>query len=318
MGTVVCWGMAHFEPLEVSMVAVVLLGAGASYGSGPAHPGAPPLGSGKNGLFDRLLEHGGMAASFPPDLQDLFRSNFEEGMAKYEQSVHGDINAFHRYMARYLLQFMPAEGNEYFNLIRSLGCKRVVYSTLNYDVMFECAAAVLGYPIPKYEVGIARSGPTLLKLHGSANFWPDNSFVLKGCTFNDVGVFVNTPIRFLNREEAMRECLEQDSISPAMCMYVAGKQNKVCKTAVDGIVQQWTEVVSKATSIFVSGVAVNIVDRHIWEPLGRAKAKIFYYGFDADAPHFEAWKAAFDKRDAFFRKAGFREAVPFMRRELFG
>jgi hypothetical protein len=101
-------------------------------------------------------------------------------------------------------------------------------------------------------------------------------------------------------------------------MYAGGKRNEVCKTAVDRIVQQWTDLVSKAASVFISGVAVNMADRHIWEPLGRTRAKVFYYGFDADTPRFQDWKTAFDKRDAFFRNAGFGEAIPLMRQALFG
>lgn len=299
------------------MVAVVLMGAGASSGSGPTEPRKLPLGSGKGGLFDHLLAYGGLVTTLPLDVQELFRANFEEGMEKYEETVDGDINAFHRYLAHYLLQFKPLDGNEYLNLIRSLGYQRVVYSTLNYDVMFEWAAAMFGFPFPKYGIGDSGAGPTLLKLHGSANFWPDLNVDMKGCSFHDVGVYVDSGIRALNPNDALRECVEQDSLSPAMCMYAVGKRNRICKTFVDRIVQQWTDLVGKASYVFISGVAVNLADDHIWAPLGKTQAKVFYYGFDADATRFEDWKMAFSKRDAFFRRASFKQAIPLMRRALF-
>ena len=58
------------------MTRVVLLGAGASFGSVDASPSVPPFG---DKLFDALASRSGLAASLPDDLKATFRANFEAG-----------------------------------------------------------------------------------------------------------------------------------------------------------------------------------------------------------------------------------------------
>lgn len=123
------------------MATILLLGAGASYGSVGALPHVPPLG---NGLFSDLVKRGGAAASLPADIKEIFEKNFERGMAEYYKCSNGDIMAFQRELAHYLASFQPSDSNVYLDLIRRLGSQRVIYSSLNYDLLFELSAAKLG------------------------------------------------------------------------------------------------------------------------------------------------------------------------------
>jgi hypothetical protein len=74
------------------MVAVVLLGAGASFGSGECSTTeVPPLG---NGLFAKLAQHSEEAASVPEDIKATFGMDFEAGMAEYAHYQNDNIMSF--------------------------------------------------------------------------------------------------------------------------------------------------------------------------------------------------------------------------------
>jgi len=95
------------------MVSVVLLGAGASFGSGDVTPHTPPLGNGVDGLFSRLEAAGGLASRLPDTLKASFRLSFEKGMSECYEYLDGNIMTFQRELAAYLAQFEPGPDNTY-------------------------------------------------------------------------------------------------------------------------------------------------------------------------------------------------------------
>jgi len=94
------------------MVSVVLLGAGASYGSEESCQNTPPLG---DKLFERLVEQGGIAAQIPDEIKTLFREKgFETGMAEYYIHSEYNIMRFQRELAHYQdLRKNDLEGREF-------------------------------------------------------------------------------------------------------------------------------------------------------------------------------------------------------------
>ena len=292
------------------MVSVVLLGAGASYGSGDVSPHTPPLGNGVDGLFARLDAVGGVAAHLPDSLKSTFRTDFEKGMSEYYEYSGGNIMTFQRELAAYLAQFQPGPTNTYRRLIKALGAQRVIYSSLNYDLLFELSAAEIGLNTI-YGLNGAPSGIRLLKLHGSCNFWPDTPIeMFKGVTFaRNSRADVQAPIRPLNHAETLYRCAHDDSLAPAIAMYTEGKAVKVSPDYVEAQQSQWQSAVATATRVFVSGVRVHTSDGHVWESLTKAKASVTYFGFPADRPAFLEWKAGSAKKNAFFIEADFAECV---------
>jgi len=82
------------------MAALILFGAGASYGSKHVEGDkAPPLGI---DLFRELALREGIASSLPDGIKNEFVENFEVGMAKYYEHSNGNIMTFQREMAEYL------------------------------------------------------------------------------------------------------------------------------------------------------------------------------------------------------------------------
>ena len=299
------------------MVALILLGAGASFGSADVAPHAPPLGNGPHGLFARLHEKGGLASLLPDELKSAFKSDFEKGMASYYEHADGNIMGFQRQLAEYLATFVPGSKNLYRQMIERVGTKRAVYSTLNYDLLLEQAAASLGLT-STYSSAPHANSIRLLKPHGSSNFWPDIPIgMFRNLTVKRSGVAdVVAPVRPLNREETLLRCKQDDSFAPAIAMYAEGKQVKVCPDYVSNQQAQWIEVVKQAKRIFISGVRVHPSDAHIWGALGGSKASIFYFGLGADKSEFSAWKDKSNRRMAYFVEADFSNAVKTIVRQL--
>ncbi|MFA0540227.1 MULTISPECIES: hypothetical protein [Vibrio] len=294
------------------MAIVVLLGAGASFGSLGVEPYEPPLG---NGLFPELVKKNGVAAAIPEHIKQSFESNFETGMAEYYEHTNGNIMSFQRELAEYLANFKPTESSVYIELIKSLGCNRVIYSSLNYDLLFEQSAGNLGL-FTNYDVDNVQGGVRLLKFHGSSNFWPNlPTGMLKNCQFSgSVRADIQAPVKPLNRLETLAKCELEDSVAPAIAMFAVGKKVKISPDYVERQYDLWKEQVTKSSQIFVVGVRVHEVDEHIWGLLGSTKGKVTYFGFDGDKPEFEQWKNNNNKKNAYFYNNNFEESVQVMKR----
>jgi hypothetical protein len=155
---------------------VFLFGAGASYGCGNAVPSPPPLGA---GLYDELR------AVFPntwgalptPEEDKAFRGDppFEAGMMMLWDKRDERLQLLLCDMGVYFAQFALADDrNCYSALIKSLAKRDALstaaFCTLNYECLFEYAAAAVGF-----QVEIAGKSPgrlTLIKPHGACNLFP--------------------------------------------------------------------------------------------------------------------------------------------------
>ena len=304
------------------MASLVFLGAGASYGSVGSVFGksstdvmCPPLGG---YLFDALEARGGVAKSLDEELKVLFRNNFEAGMLELYEQAGGNIMQFQRELGHYLAEFRPTENSVYIDLIKSLGNKRVIYSSLNYDLLFECSASLSGL-VTEYSDQFHKGRIRLLKPHGSANFWPDiPAGSIRGCTFQSPhGADIGAPVVCVNQDEAIHRAITEDSLSPAIAMFAEGKKVKVCPEFVEEQKKQWTKAVISSKNIFIIGVRVHQVDEHIWGAIGKTEAEVHYYGLENDRVEFNEWKQQHNKRNAFFHESDFSISVSDIKRRIF-
>ena len=293
------------------MAVIVLLGAGASFGSVGVEPYAPPLG---NGLFNDLVERGGVASTLPQYIKQLFEANFEVGMAEYFRYSNGNIMTFQRELAHYLANFKPTDSNIYLNIIKELNCQRVIYSSLNYDLLFELSAAKLDL-FTNYSSEYHQGGVRLLKIHGSSNFWPDiPRGMLKNCDFYNNGMAdIQAPIKPLNQINTINKCKQEDSVAPAIAMFAEGKEVRISPDYVQNQYEMWKQQVSQSSNIFVIGVRVHEIDKHIWNILGNTKAKVTYFGFDNDRAEFDQWKINHNKKNAYFYNSDFENSVQIIK-----
>lgn len=288
----------------------VLLGAGASYGSSgiTPDPDLPPLG---DFLFDELEKSCKSASEIEPELKEIFRGSFEKGMAEYYKWRYGDVMAFQREMAGYLARFTPKDDNHYIRLIRGVNKRRVIFSSLNYDLLFELSAKKSGLGTI-YSNEHHCDGVRLLKIHGSSNFWPDlKNLIMQGCTiYNYRGPDINADVLVLKtQEEILYKVNHDDSVAPAIALYAKDKEVKVCPKFVELQQKMWDESINNSLKIFITGVKVNPLDDHIWGTIGKSKTGVYYFGGKEDKPLFDEWKKSHGKENAHFIEAYFTDAV---------
>src|SRR2546422_1729620 len=151
---------------------VFLFGAGASYGAIGVKPYPPPLGC---DLYEALAKQfpktWGAASQFA-GVADKFKKDFEAAMEQYcnEHSATAVVSALND-MARYFATFDPDGTDLYSKLLLELKARSLiahtVFSSLNYDCVFEKAASRLrsidSAPVVPGDVRV-------IKPHGSCNF----------------------------------------------------------------------------------------------------------------------------------------------------
>lgn len=252
-----------------------LFGAGASAGSGPCHPEAPPVGA---GLIRPLLPFLRVRDLIDQDLLKLFESNFELGMHEFWTRHPGVIQHFIRDMAFYFSRFSPEPGNHYIELVRAIKSKHheVLLSTLNYEMLIEVAITICGSTVAYEGHGSGSTGNfTLLKLHGSCNFLPD----LGGGSIRGFSLVIGPPdpsyksmaVAARSRPEmdmriVRRFLQEEDVLAPEMAVYHKDKtilfgdyRNGECWQA------QWRAFLADADQLFVIGTSLIEHDTHIWD-----------------------------------------------------
>jgi hypothetical protein len=213
------------------MAALVLLGAGASYGSESDKTNCPPLG---NALFDELEKRGGVAATLPDELKLIFRQHgFEKGMAAFFERNQERVAQFQRELGNYLATFEPSPRSLYTSLLKSVPDRRVIYSSLNYDLLLETAAWRLDRHT-SYDIITTDKDTRLLKLHASCNFWPhEPGLTIKKITAKrTVGAVVDIGVKVLGRNDALEKYKNPDAYAPVMAVYAEGKQVQYCPSFV--------------------------------------------------------------------------------------
>lgn len=263
---------------------VFLFGAGASYGAGSILPEAPPLGS----QLYRVLRsiHPGTWGGLPTEIQEVFESDFEEGMAiVYDRFGHA-IPLLMREMALFFIQFRPYRRSSlYCRLIDDLEgrglLRRSLFSTLNYDCVLEFSLAEKGVPI-SYSESESTSEVPIWKLHGSANMFSAGIQAGPGISYGP-GVVWEGGIQALpDQERVVRHCLVETGLAPVMCLYMKGKILAVSPSQILRLRELWADRVAAAAVVVCVGVNPVPDDTHIWDPISETKAPLLFIG-DGDA-----------------------------------
>ncbi|OZY42532.1 hypothetical protein CJF43_05780 [Pseudomonas fragi] len=289
------------------MTILVLLGAGASYGSEPVNGlNTPPLG---DKLFGELCKLGGAASRVPSDIKKLFGKGFELGMAHFYERHSVLLQEFHRELSYYLSQFTPTNRSYYIKLLELLRGRDVIYSSLNYDMMLEEAVRMSGTNVV-YNLNRRYDAERIIKPHGSINFWPDISTgMIRGCSFSGGGVAIETDVKVLDLPTSRKYCLLHDSLSPAISMYAKGKIVSVCPSYVEYQQNQFSEACRMASVIIILGVRVVAEDVHIWDSIRDSKAEVTYFGSDSDRLDLQKWVTKSKKTNMYFSSGYFEKAL---------
>ena len=301
------------------MSSVFLIGAGASFGSGPCTPESPPLGA---CFFEQFKKMGGIATTIDDKLAQLFAMDFEKAMDEFFEKRNTDVTPFLRDMAKYFCQFEPLDGNLYGELIKILGKdkKKATFVTTNYDLLIELSAMQQGMLISYSGLPAPKNNLPILKIHGSCNFLPDmGGSSIKGISFDisasQGGSILEAGIKVAkNTREILKFCEEEDAIAPALAMYSPDKRVLYCKSFVEQQQKAWKKEVSKAKRVYIIGLKVHAVDEHIWGVLAESKCKKYYVGGEPKA--FSAWAQDSAAKNCHTIATKFEDALPIIARHL--
>ncbi|PBP46341.1 hypothetical protein [Pseudomonas syringae] len=298
------------------MAILMLLGAGASYGSEPhAEAATPPLGI---NLFEALEALGGEASKVPDELKKIFRVDFEAGMLVYSQKHSARLQAFHRELSYFLAGFTPSNSSYYIKLLSEFGKKNIVFSSLNYDMMLEEAASKVGMSF-HYDSVRVNGSVRVIKPHGSLNFWPSfPASWIKNSIFElaEGGTAVSSQVVPITREAARTRCLEDDSLSPSISMYAKGKHVSICPDFISEQQYMFSRACKRASRIIILGVRVVVEDSHIWEPIRQSRAELIYFGDENDRVALQTWSSDSDRRNVSYVSGYFERCLAYMKDSL--
>jgi len=256
------------------MSEVVLLGAGASYGS--VRSGArPPLGK---DLYAALSKVSPLWQNLPRAAVQAFQGSgqFEQGFGWIRANCDERSIPLLRDMALFFLSFRPRPDNLYVPLLQGARKRsNVQLATLNYDLMIEhCMMhlfnVIVHGPSERGDLGV-------LKLHGSPNLVPKlGGAQFTDCSFsNNGGSAVSSNVySWMEPDKAVSWIQSQQSLAPCMALYEAGKYVPIGGNAVGAVQAQFRQAVSTAAKIYVAGTSYQAHDVHVWNPIIESGAKI--------------------------------------------
>jgi len=204
-------------------------------------------------------------------LDMVFKNNFEEGMQMLFESL--DVQDLMRKMAEYFSEFQPEDdSNLYIEFLHGLKnhVHGIVFSTLNYDLLFEAALESCGQQADYFST--TSEGILFLKLHGSCNF------LLQGVEFTNCSFMgpniIDWPLIAVRRDKVIDYCYSGSSVYPAMCLYTPSKQVQFRGGRIMNIQKKWAEHVLNSDRILIVGVRPYEKDSHIWGPLSQTSATL--------------------------------------------
>lgn len=255
-------------------------GAGASYGAGDIIPEQPPLGA---QLFDSLAKiYPNFWGAFPREIRKEFH-NFEKGMEIIHKKYFGLIPILMQQMAIFFIQFRPYSFSSlYCNLIDELIKMKMIehsiFSTINYECIIEFSLIHHGYKPDYFNNEKSENCVRFLKLHGSCNMFSHNVQVTRQVVFS-AGVRFEGGIKaFFDIGTVIGKCLDDSGLPPVMNLYMKGKPLNISHSVIKTIQERWRDSVYNSEIIFCIGANPNPEDNHIWEPLSKCKAKLYYIG----------------------------------------
>ena len=259
---------------------VFLFGAGASYGCGGVVPEQPPLGA---QLYSCLRSsYPSSWGALPAHIKSQISTDFELGMQLIYDELGFAIPSLMREMAVYLIQFRPYKRSTlYDRLITELAkcdlLKRVLLSTLNYDCVLEFCLAEGSHPISYFDDAASDEIP-VWKLHGSSNMFSHGVQAGQDVSYGTGVTWEGGIEAFLDPGVVIQKCLVETGLSPVMCLYMKGKVLHVSPSAIQSLQKSWAERILAASAIFCVGVRPVEGDSHIWDPLSKTSANLYFVG----------------------------------------
>ncbi len=287
---------------------VVLFGAGASFGAGDIIPEKPPLGL---QLYKRLKElFPATWGSLPKRIDGIFTNDFENGMGIIYEQYSQAIASLMKDMAVYFIQLRPFSNTSLYNyLIEKMIDDEILgeflFSTLNYDCILEFSLMNERKKISYWDFGDENAIP-VWKLHGSSNWFSHQIKATSGVTFTKGVSFDGGLEAFLDINDVIEKCIVNQGLYPAMSLFMKGKPVQIAPSIISQQQEKWSENVLNAKSISCIGVNPLPEDNHIWEPISKTVAKLYFIG---DELAFRNWIKKYRKNESIFIERYFNTGI---------
>lgn len=195
-----------------------------------------------------------------------------------------------RDMAIYFIQFRPYQRRTlYCRLVDDLAriglLSRTIFSTLNYECVLEFSMAEAGILLSYFDAGNENTCP-VWKLHGSSNFFSAQVQASPGVFYSTGVVFEGGIQAFPDINRVIGHCLLETALAPVMCLYMEGKPVSISPSVIQRVQEMWKDAVARAKAIFCIGVYPLEADDHIWSPIAKTQADLFFIG---DKAAFDDW-----------------------------
>jgi hypothetical protein len=290
---------------------IIVLGAGASFGSSHIQPESPPLG---NHLFHKLKHlYPRTWGALPPDFAAVFEEDFELGMLKVLDSGNHWLTPLMQSMTLFFASFVPDRtSNDLYSLLISKlkqngSLSNVVFSSLNYECTLELAASQLGIRV-SYFGDISDSNTiTVWKIHGSCNFQPDPKQIsMRRSASYNWGMSINARLIPIEPYDAAQWVMGDTALYPAMCMFTLNKPAQISPHFFKEYQKKWSDAVMASPKIVTIGVRPHTTDGHIWGPIAKSKANHYFVGARTD---FDKWIPNRSGGDSIFISDTFESAI---------
>lgn len=301
---------------------VILLGAGASFGSDGRHlyeaGKLPPLGK---DLFEKLHTDSRLKtwSQLPEKIKELFVSKKFEDAMDYLDSTDGwaqesfqrDLDLF-----RYFYSFSPQPSNLYWKLARLVSRKLKDKSwsgaivTLDYDRLLE--ESLMRNSVFTVVKGVTFYDDNLPPLndnqllevcypHGACQFFLGQNW------FQGLGNIVFGPEAKALQQAGVNHILKKQNIPiacdqkqiPMICRYQSNKRPSLKNYFIDLQQERSGEILQHADTITIVGVFCSYdTDHHIWDSLAKSAAKIHYLEPSTESQAiFRIWAEKADKKE---------------------
>jgi len=266
-----------------------LFGAGASYGS---QADGPPIGS---QLFDALRHFNPTGwGQLPADMANLFRGDFERGMARVAETNSHAMPILQRAMAAFFFGFVPRMSSLYIRLAQRIRHHHWhgAIATLNYERLLELSLLHYGLqPIVGQAVGAGQI--ELCLPHGCCHLFCEGVRASSdGVSFSGVGVTFDGPVVAIADAAEFQRRINGDAVPPVMSYFEPQKTTSAGVSFIRSQRARWEELASQANTIAIVGVKVRPRDSHIWLPIANSAARIVYCAGPTAGDEFRTWAAA--------------------------
>jgi len=277
-------------------VPLLLLGAGASFGSETDTKIVPPLAS---NLFDALLE-------FAPDvigdtsegLRKIFRQDFEKGVLALAEASPGLLAPMQRVMGAFFFRYGPSSNSLYVRLAHEIKASawNGAIATLNYERLVLLALAHGGVPC-SCNTPSQDSGTEICLPHGCCNLFCESvQGLASAVAMAGMNVQTNGPVVSVDHPDIFWNRIRTDAFPPVMSYFEPGKYTLSGANFIQDQRKRLVELIESATAIAVVGIAVRTQDAHLWDSLAKTEAKILYCAGSAAAKTYDSWRGSTTKR----------------------